>query len=84
MTIHERVAERFKAAAGYRVKRLEPETVIEGAGFKSPKGVTYAVVDQHGKVVKTINKNTRTNQYEIYLSKNTAQKRADRLNSESE
>lgn len=92
MSTAERVAARFKAAGQYTVKRLEPETVIEAVsleggrtvGFKSPKGTTFAVVDQQGRVVKTKNAITRTDQYEIYLQKSTAQKVADHLNKKGE
>lgn len=80
-----------RVASGYSVKRLEPETVIESVsldsgrtvGFKSPKGVTFAVVDSQGRVVKTKNVHTHTDQYEVYLQKGTAQKVADHLNSKS-
>ena len=87
-TIAERVAARFKEAVGFKVQRLESETVLESVslesgrtiGFKSPKGITFAVVDQQGRVVKTKNALTQRDQYEIYPQKNTAQKVADYLN----
>ena len=78
-----------RTASGYSVKRMEPETILDEtglpsgrgtSGFKTPKGITYAVVDQHGKVVKTKNPVTHTMQYEIYLQKSTAQKVADHMN----
>jgi hypothetical protein len=77
-----------RAASGFSVKRLEPETVLEEVhlagrtvGLKSPKSVTYAVVDASGKVVKTKNRVTGKSQHEVYPQKGTAQQVADHLTS---
>ncbi len=72
--------------ASYSVKRFEPETVLEEGriergtvGFKTPKRVTYGVVDEHGKVIKTENPLTHLMQYELYPQKHTAESVADSL-----
>lgn len=68
-------------APAFSVQRLAPETVLESAelpggrtiGVKSPKSVTYAVVDAQGKVVKTKNALTGKDQYEMYPTKRAAE-----------
>lgn len=88
------------ASAGpYRVQRLEPETILAQvhlsggrvAGTKSPKRITYAVVDVHGTVVKktaevwdfTAQEYRTRVDYEIYPRRSAAQTAADLLNTGS-
>jgi len=81
-----------EGASGYSVRRLEPETVIRSAetstgmtaGWKSPRGVTFAVVDGDGRVVSRPNPVTGREDFEVYPQKRTAQQVADHYNSRSE
>jgi len=67
------------------VKRLPSETVLEynqvnigrvkAYGKTTGKGITFAVIDEAGNVVKAAN-----GQYEIYQRKETAEKVADWYN----
>jgi hypothetical protein len=93
--IQKAIGPRSVQASGYSVKRLEPETVLtqvelEGGrtfGIKTPKSVTFGVVDPHGKIVKTtptsfpgMSPQLAKPQYEIYPRKQTAEQVADHFN----
>jgi len=75
-----------RRAAAFQVKKLDPETVLEAVeleggrtvGFKSPKSITYAVVDSSGRVVKTKGALGK-DQFEIYPKKSVAEQVAKYL-----
>ena len=70
----------------FSVKRLEPETILSNVelpcgialGKKTPKAVTFGVVDDQGIVVKS-----SRGQYEIYPRRWLAEKAATHLNDPS-
>lgn len=66
----------------YSVRRLEPETVLyemnsgtRQVGVKTQRHVSYAVVDENGKIARAEDK-----QWEIYPRKAVAQMVADNYN----
>jgi len=74
-------SDRSKTASQFSVKRLEPETVLSSVelsggrtvGYKSPKRISFAVVDADGNVLSTKNPVSGKQDFEVYPNKNTAE-----------